>query len=90
MSDIILELRTLARLIETKATVTFGETHAAQLRKASDEIELLRKAVVAEREEILELIQSKRADAHLYDGDHCLRSVAAIRGRITLRRTSHP
>ena len=84
-TNIILELRTLARLIETKAPATFGEQDAAHLRAAADEIEVLRKAVVAEREEILELIQSHRADAHLYDSDHCLRRVAsAIQARITI------
>jgi hypothetical protein len=67
-TDIILELRTLARLIETKAPATFGDQDAAHLRAAADEIEVLRKAVVAEREEILELIQSHRADAHMYIG----------------------
>jgi hypothetical protein len=45
-----------------------GEQDAAHLRAAADEIEVLRKAVVAEREEILELIQSHRINAHLYDG----------------------
>ena len=44
---------------------------------AADEIERLREAVRAEREAILELIESARADAHLYDGDYVLRSVAA-------------
>jgi hypothetical protein len=34
------------------------------------------------REAILELIESARADAHLYDGDYALRSVAdAIKAR---------
>ena len=84
-SDIILELRTLARLIETKAPATFGDQDAAHLRAAADEIEVLRKAVVAEREEILELIQSHRADAHMYDGDYALRRVAgALQARITI------
>jgi hypothetical protein len=65
--DIVLELRTLARLIETKATVTFGEQDAAHLRKAANEIDDLRaalgqcsklaySAVRAERSAILELI----------------------------------
>ena len=84
-TDIILELRTLARLIETKAPATFGEQDATHLRAAADEIEVLRKAVVAEREEILELIQSHRADAHMYDGDYALRRVGgAIQARITI------
>ena len=83
-TDIILELRTLARLIETKAPATFGEQDATHLRAAADEIEVLRK-VVAEREEILELIQSHRADAHMYDGDYALRRVAgALQARITI------
>jgi hypothetical protein len=52
-TNIILELRTLARLIETKAgSLTFNEQDAARLRAAADEIELLRKAVIAEREEL--------------------------------------
>jgi hypothetical protein len=39
-SDIILELRTLARLIETKkASITFNEQDAAHLRQAADELE---------------------------------------------------
>jgi hypothetical protein len=38
--------------------------------------------VVAERQEILELIQSHRTDADLYDGDYALKTVAAaIRAR---------
>jgi hypothetical protein len=62
-----------------------GEQDAAHLRAAADEIEVLRKAVVAEREEILELIHSHRTDAHLYDGDYALRRVAgAINARITI------
>jgi hypothetical protein len=48
MTDIILELNTLAHLIETKATVTFGEQDATQLPKAADDVELLIKAGVAE------------------------------------------
>jgi hypothetical protein len=84
-TDIILELRTLSRLIETKAPATFGEQDVAHLRAAADEIEVLRKAVVAEREEILELIHSHRADSHMYDGDYALRRVAgAIQARITI------
>jgi hypothetical protein len=39
-SDIVLELRTLARLIETKSgSVTFNEQDAAHLRQAADELE---------------------------------------------------
>jgi hypothetical protein len=57
--------------------------------RAAGEIERLRAAlaeqhdrVAAEREAILDLIESKRADAHMYDGDYCLRTVAAaIRAR---------
>ena len=60
---------------------------------AADEIERLRKvaldfdahidrAVRAERAAILELIESARANGHLYDCDYCLRTVAAaIRAR---------
>jgi hypothetical protein len=49
---------------------------------AADEIDRLRKAVAARREAILELIESKRADANMYDGDYCLRAVAdAIKSR---------
>ena len=60
---------------------------------AADEIERLRKvaldfdahidrAVRAERAAILEIIESARADAHMYDGAFCLRAVAAaIRAR---------
>jgi hypothetical protein len=48
-----------------------------QLRKAADEIERLREPVRAERAAILELIESERANAHLYDGDYALRTVAA-------------
>jgi hypothetical protein len=41
--------------------------------------------VAAEQEEILELIQSHRTHAHLYDGDYALRTVAgAIKARITI------
>jgi hypothetical protein len=82
-SNIILELRALAHLIEMKATLK--EQDAEKLRRAADEIEVLRRAVTAEREEILELIQSHRADAHLYDGDSALRRAAgAIQARIRL------
>jgi hypothetical protein len=39
-SDIVLELRTMARLIETKkASITFNEQDAAHLRQAADELE---------------------------------------------------
>jgi hypothetical protein len=79
-SDIILELHTLARRIETKATLQ--EQDADKLRKAADEIEVLRRAVTAEREEIIELIHSHRANAHLYDADSALRRVA---GALTAR-----
>ena len=44
---------------------------------AADEIERLREAVRAERAAILELIESARTNGHLYDGDYCLRTVAA-------------
>ena len=82
-SNIILQLRALAHLIEMKATLK--EQDAEKLRRAADEIEVLRRAVTAEREEILELIQSHRADAHLYDGDSALRRAAgAIQARIRL------
>jgi hypothetical protein len=37
----------------------------------------VREAVAAERAAILELIESERANGHLYDGDYCLRAVAA-------------
>jgi DNA-binding transcriptional regulator YiaG len=41
-----------------------------------------RAAVAAECEENLELIESARADAHMYDGDYALRTVAdAIKAR---------
>jgi hypothetical protein len=46
------------------------------------EIERQREAVRAERAAILEIIESARADAHMYDGAFCLRAVAAaIRAR---------
>jgi hypothetical protein len=45
MSDIVLELRTLARVIETKAPATLGEQDAAHLREAADELERLRAAL---------------------------------------------
>ena len=82
-SDILLELHTLARRIETKAPLQ--EQDADKLRKAADEIEVLRRGIVAAHEEILELIHSHRADAHLYDGDYALRRVAsAIKARIKI------
>ena len=43
--DCVLELRTLARLIETNTPVVWREQDAAQLRKAVDEIECLRNAL---------------------------------------------
>ena len=46
------------------------------------EIERQREAVRAERAAILEIIESARANGHLYDCDYCLRTVAAaIRAR---------
>ena len=45
---------------------------------------ILNDRVVGERKEILELIESERANGNLFDGNHCLRSVAAaIRSRGT-------
>ena len=61
--------------------------------EAADDIERLRecvlhnlddrhKAVAAERAAILELIEAQRADAHLYNADYALKTVAAaIRAR---------
>jgi hypothetical protein len=40
--DIALELRTIARLMENKAPVTFREQDAATLRKAAAELEDMR------------------------------------------------
>jgi hypothetical protein len=45
VDDCVLELRTLARLIEKNAPVVWREQDAAQLREASDEIERLRRAL---------------------------------------------
>ena len=45
VDDCVLELRTLARLIETNAPVVWRGQHAAKLREAADEIERLRKAL---------------------------------------------
>jgi hypothetical protein len=43
---------------------------------------ILNDLVASERAAILELIESARADAHIYDGDYVLRTVAAaIRAR---------
>ena len=56
----------------------------AALEKQDRLLEEARKsAVAAEREAILDLIESKRADyANVYFGDYCLRTVAAaIRAR---------
>ena len=47
MTDIVEVLRTLARLMETKAPVTFREQDAAHLREAIDQIECLRAALQA-------------------------------------------
>ena len=52
--DYVTELRTIARLIETKAPVTGREQDAEHLRNAATEIERLREAVRAERSAILE------------------------------------
>jgi hypothetical protein len=46
-TDIVLKLRTLARLIETKAAVTWREQDAAHLRNAADELERLRAVLSA-------------------------------------------
>jgi hypothetical protein len=78
-ADLPLELRTLARLIETDAPVKFSAQDAAQLREAARELERLRAAVTAERAAILELIKSARADV---DGDYVVRAVVdAIEAR---------
>jgi hypothetical protein len=45
VDDCVLELRTLARLIETSAPVVWREKDAVQLRETADEIERLRKAL---------------------------------------------
>jgi len=45
VDDCVLELRTLARLIETKAQVTFREQDAATLREAAEQIKRLRAAL---------------------------------------------
>jgi hypothetical protein len=72
-SDIVLELRTMARLIETKkASITFNEQDAAHLRQAADELEdmhvtldksakLALLAVRAERKAILEMIEQSES-----------------------------
>ena len=52
--DYVSELRTIARLIETKAPATGREQDAEHLRNAATEIERLREAVRAERSAILE------------------------------------
>ena len=52
--DYVIGLRTIARLIETKAPVTGREQDAEHLRNAATEIERLREAVRAERSAILE------------------------------------
>ena len=49
--DIALALRTLARLIETKALATFGEQDAAHLREAASELERLRSSPGAREEQ---------------------------------------
>jgi hypothetical protein len=75
-SDIVLELRTMARLIETKkASITFNEQDAAHLRKAAGELEVMRAtldkgaklaltAVHAERKAILEMIEQSEKRAY--------------------------
>jgi hypothetical protein len=45
VDDCVLELRTLARLIETNAPVVWREQDGAQLREAADKIQRLRKAL---------------------------------------------
>jgi hypothetical protein len=89
-SDIAERLRVMADDL-----VLFKEidTGADDMREAADEIEALRadldkcaklalSAVHAEREAILELIEAQRADAHLYNADYALETVAAaIRAR---------
>jgi hypothetical protein len=52
------------------------------LTDAAGEIEKLRKALAAQRDAILELIESYRRDGHLYDADYVLQAIAAeIRAR---------
>jgi hypothetical protein len=91
-SDIVLELRTMARLIETKkASITFNEQDAAHLRKAAGELEDMRAtldkgaklaltAVHAERAAILAMIEAF-ADEQLVGRRAADYIAAAIRAR---------
>jgi hypothetical protein len=83
MSDITGELQRLIRTEEKSRDHGVAEMVRA-MRVAYVEIEGLREAVRAEREAILKLIEAARADAHMYDGDFALKTVAAaIRARET-------
>ena len=74
MSDITGQLQ---RLIRTEEKSHGVAEMISAMRCAYVEIERLREAVCAEREAILKLIESARADAHMYDADYALRTVAA-------------
>jgi hypothetical protein len=74
MSDITGELQ---RLISTEEKSHGVADMISAMRCAFVEIERLREAVRAEREAILALIEAQRANAHMYDGDYALRTVAA-------------
>ena len=79
MSDITGELQ---RLISTEEKSHGVADMISAMRCAYVEIERLREAVCAERAAILELIEAQRADAHLYNADYALKTVAAaIRAR---------
>jgi predicted signal transduction protein with EAL and GGDEF domain len=88
----------LARLRDPMKNFDFADRlivahEIEKLRKAADELEDMRavmdqsvklalSAVHAERAAILELIEVQRADAHLYNADYALKTVAAaIRAR---------
>jgi hypothetical protein len=60
-NDIVLELRTLAHLIETKATVSPKEQDAAQLRKAADELEDMRATLDKSAKLALAAVHAERA-----------------------------
>ena len=62
--DLAHELRVMARLMETKASITWREQDAAQLRKAADEIERLRAALRIEewRKILNDLVAGERAE----------------------------
>ena len=75
-------MRTLARLIETKAQVTFREQDAATLREAAEQIERLRAALqaVVDAKDNAELMRARviAHDSHHDDFDFAIVALVSV------------